>query len=158
NDTLQVEARLKEIEDRAEADSVAPSPQPLSPEGRGATDAPLSPEGRGATDAPPSPQGRGGTDGPPPPPGKEGAESSPSPRGGGGAGVGGDLAAVETEIAQTLANRLLSRAAEDTPGYLVLNPCSFIRRVALELDDVNGPLPIGGHIKAGQFEGTHAKL
>src|SRR5207244_10636974 len=36
--------------------------------------------------------------------------------------------------------------------------CSFTRRVALELDDVNGPLPVGGPIKAGQFEGTHAKL
>ncbi len=57
-----------------------------------------------------------------------------------------------------LAGRLLSRATADAPGYLVLNPCSFTRRVALELDDVTGPLPIGGPIKAGQFEGAHAKL
>jgi hypothetical protein len=69
-----------------------------------------------------------------------------------------ELEAVETEVAGTLAGRLLSRATTDTPGYLVLNPCSFIRRVALELDDVHGPLPISGPIKAGQFDGTHAKL
>jgi hypothetical protein len=69
-----------------------------------------------------------------------------------------ELESVEKAVAGALAGRLLSRAAVDAAGYLVLNPCSFIRRVALELDDVTGPLPIGGHIKAGQFEGTRAKL
>jgi Glycosyl hydrolases family 38 N-terminal domain len=93
NDSLQIEARLSEVEDRIEA---------------------------------------------------EGADT--------------DLESVEKEVAESLAARLLSRATADGPGYLVLNPCSFTRRVALELDDVTGPLPIGGPIKAGQFEGTHAKL
>jgi hypothetical protein len=69
-----------------------------------------------------------------------------------------ELEQVEKEVAGALAGRLLSRATTDTPGYMVLNPCSFTRRVALELDDVKGPLPIGGPIKAGQFDGTHAKL
>jgi hypothetical protein len=69
-----------------------------------------------------------------------------------------ELEQVEKEVAGALAGRLLSRAATDTLGYMVLNPCSFTRRVALELDDINGPLPIGGPIKAGQFEGAHAKL
>ncbi len=71
---------------------------------------------------------------------------------------GADLEPIEKEVAGALAGRLLSRAAAEAPGYLVLNPCSFTRRVALELDDINGPLPIGGPIKAGQFEGTHARL
>ncbi len=69
-----------------------------------------------------------------------------------------ELADLEKETASALANRLVSRAAGDEPGTLVLNPCGFARRVALELDDVNGPLPVGGPIKAGQFSGTHAKL
>jgi hypothetical protein len=73
-------------------------------------------------------------------------------------GADGKLEQVEKEVADALAARLLSRAAADTPGYMVLNPCSFTRRVALELDDIRGPLPIGGPIKAGQFDGTHAKL
>jgi hypothetical protein len=70
----------------------------------------------------------------------------------------GDLSAVEQEVAGALAGRLLSRATADEPGFLVLNPCSFTRRVALELDGVSAPLPIGGPIKAGQFDGTFAKL
>jgi hypothetical protein len=69
-----------------------------------------------------------------------------------------ELEQVEKEVTGALAGRLLSRATAETPGYMVLNPCSFTRRVALELDDINGPLPIGAPIKAGQFEGTHAKL
>ncbi len=74
------------------------------------------------------------------------------------AGADAELEQVEREVAGTLAGRLLSRATGDTPGYLVLNPCSFTRRVALELDDVSGPLPVGGPIKAAQFDGPHAKL
>jgi len=78
------------------------------------------------------------------------AEQSPSAE--------AELEQVEKEAAGALAGRLLSRAAADSPGYMVLNPCSFTRRVALELDDIRGPLPIGGPIKAGQFEGNQAKL
>jgi hypothetical protein len=69
-----------------------------------------------------------------------------------------DLAVVEKEVTETLASRLVARAAEDTPGFLVLNPCGFARRVALELDDVPGPLPIAGPIKAAQFANNQAKL
>ncbi len=57
---------------------------------------------------------------------------------------GVDLAEVE-KITQgfgsVLADRLLSGAAAETPGYLLLNPCNFPRRVALELDAVTTPLP-----------------
>jgi hypothetical protein len=73
-------------------------------------------------------------------------------------GTEAELEQVERDAAGALAGRLLSRATGDALGYMVLNPCSFTRRVALELDDVSGPLPIAGPIKAGQFEGTHAKL
>jgi hypothetical protein len=69
-----------------------------------------------------------------------------------------ELERLEYEAAAALAGRLVSRAEAAAPGYMVLNPCGFARRVALELDDVRGPLPIGGPIKAGQFDGSHAKL
>jgi hypothetical protein len=100
NDTLQIDARLGEVEDRIEAQGLAPAD----------------------------------------------------------AGTDTELGQLENEVAGALAGRLLSRATADAPGFLVLNPCSFTRRVALELDDVPGPLPVGGPIKAAQFEGTQAKL
>jgi hypothetical protein len=68
------------------------------------------------------------------------------------------LATVETEVAQALAGRLLARAPADSPGYLVLNPCSFIRRVALELEGIPRPLPAGGPVKACQIDGDKARL
>jgi hypothetical protein len=85
-------------------------------------------------------------------------EESFPPSNTGSTEIEGKLPPLETEIAEALAARLLSRAAEGNPGFLVLNPCGFIRRVALELDGVNGPLPVGGPIKAAQFDGTNAKL
>jgi hypothetical protein len=69
-----------------------------------------------------------------------------------------DLALLEQEAAAGLAGRLLAKATSEEPGYVVLNPCSFARRVALELDAVAGPLPIAGPIKAGQFSEGHARL
>lgn len=75
---------------------------------------------------------------------------------------GGDteaaLTALEGDAAAALAARLTARAAKDRPGYLVLNPCSYARRVALELDDVAGPLPVAPPIRAAQFSGGSAKL
>jgi hypothetical protein len=68
------------------------------------------------------------------------------------------LAQFEKEIGEALAACLLGRASAEEPGYLVLNPCSFARRVALELADVPGPLPITGPIKAGQFTGGLGRL
>jgi hypothetical protein len=69
-----------------------------------------------------------------------------------------ELEALEKEAADKLAQRLLSRATEEKPGYLLLNPCSFTRRVALELDGIPGPLPIEGPIKACQVDGDKARL
>jgi hypothetical protein len=69
-----------------------------------------------------------------------------------------ELAAAQQEAAEALAGRLLARAADANPGYLVLNPCSFARRVALELDGVQGPLPVGKPIKACQLDGDKARL
>src|SRR5262249_29828126 len=60
----------------------------------------------------------------------------------GPAALGAALADVERGVAAPLAGRLLARAAAEQPGYLVLNPCSFARRVALELDGATLPLPI----------------
>jgi hypothetical protein len=62
------------------------------------------------------------------------------------------LLQVEKEAAETLAARLLARATAAAPGYLVLNPCSFTRRLALELDNPTIPLPIAGPVKACQVD------
>jgi hypothetical protein len=63
-----------------------------------------------------------------------------------------DLAKVEYEWAAKLATRLQVRAADNQPGYMLLNPCAFPRRVALELDPIDGMFPIEGPIKAAQFD------
>lgn len=68
------------------------------------------------------------------------------------------LAELEKEAAEALAARLLARAQGDRSGYLVLNPCAFTRRAAIELDGVTGPLPVEGPLKACQIEGTRAYL
>jgi hypothetical protein len=75
-----------------------------------------------------------------------------------GQSPGSELADVEKEAAATLAERLQARAASGTPGYLLLNPCSFTRRVALELNDVEGPLPLGGPLKTCQIDDGLARL
>jgi hypothetical protein len=69
-----------------------------------------------------------------------------------------ELPEVEKEAALRLAERLQARAPADTPGYLVLNPCSFARRLALDLTDVAGPLPIAGPVKACQVDGQTTRL
>jgi hypothetical protein len=71
---------------------------------------------------------------------------------------GPDLAAVERQVAEGLAERLQSRATPDTPGFLVLNPCSFARRVVLELEGFPGVPPLGGPLKAAQVDGDKARL
>jgi hypothetical protein len=63
------------------------------------------------------------------------------------------VARIEREAGQVLAERLLSRAAGNQPGYLILNPCSFTRRVALELDGFGYPLELAGPLKAFQLAG-----
>ena len=59
---------------------------------------------------------------------------------------------------QPLAAKLLSRAATATPGRLLLNPCSYARRMALELPHNGEPLPLGGPLKAAQFSEGLARL
>jgi hypothetical protein len=75
-----------------------------------------------------------------------------------GAVFDSDLAELETKVAATLADRLQARAAANQPGTLILNPCSFIRRVALEVEGGGVPVPVGGPIKASQLDGDRLRL
>ena len=113
---------------------------------------------RGATKADPSPgpSPRGG--GEEDTVGRLGA-SSPSPPGGGGWGEGSaGLSPLEAEVAKRLADRIQARAAAGQPGLLVFNPCSFARRVALELPGFRGPIPVADPVKAAEFAGDVARL
>ncbi len=60
--------------------------------------------------------------------------------------------------AAALAQRLIARGQENNPGFLVLNPCSFARRVALDLPGVAAPLPLAGPLKACQIDGGTARV
>jgi hypothetical protein len=74
----------------------------------------------------------------------------------------GELDALEKKIAGTLADRLLSRATGTQPGYLILNPCGFGRRLALELEGATRPLAISRNasdpVKACQIDGNLLRL
>ncbi len=63
------------------------------------------------------------------------------------------LLELEKEVLEALAGRLQAHAADNTPGYMILNPCSFARRVALELEGGTIPLPVTGQVKACQLDG-----
>jgi hypothetical protein len=76
----------------------------------------------------------------------------------GNADLGPELLEVEKEVLQTVGNTLLAHASSSTPGYLVLNPCSFTRRLALELDGATVPLPVAGLVKACQLDGSKMRL
>ncbi len=67
------------------------------------------------------------------------------------------LASLERKVAARLAERLQARAEDNRPGYLILNPCSFIRRVALELTG-SRPLPVEGPVKACQLDGQQLRV
>jgi hypothetical protein len=56
----------------------------------------------------------------------------------------------EQQILGVLADRLLSRATGQEPGYLVFNPCGYSRRVVVELDRQGGLLKIQDPVKACQ--------
>jgi hypothetical protein len=73
-----------------------------------------------------------------------------------GDGPGEQAHASLTRVAETLAGRLVARGKAGNPGYLVLNPCGFTRRVALELADAHPPA--GGAVKAVQHEGAGARV
>jgi alpha-mannosidase len=62
------------------------------------------------------------------------------------------------QAAAALARRLAARGQPGSSGYLILNPCSFIRRVALELPGFTAAVPAGGPIKACQLDGDTARL
>ncbi len=76
----------------------------------------------------------------------------------GAAGHMPELAAAEQRSAQLLANRLQVRAADNTPGFMFLNPCSFARRMSVELEGVPGPIPIEGPVKAVQFDSDATRV
>jgi alpha-mannosidase len=52
-----------------------------------------------------------------------------------------ELEALRSEWGQRLAERLLARASGAEAGHLIVNPASFSRRVAAELDGIRTPLP-----------------
>jgi hypothetical protein len=66
--------------------------------------------------------------------------------------ISGPISDLEKKVGAALAGRLQARAADNQPGYLVLNPCNFTRRVALELEPGARPLPIAGPVKACQLD------
>jgi hypothetical protein len=68
------------------------------------------------------------------------------------------LALLEAGWVKRLADRIQARSADGQPGLLIFNPCSFTRRVALELDGFRGPVPVADPIKAAEFAGDRAKL
>ncbi len=63
----------------------------------------------------------------------------------------------QEQWAQWLAQRIQLRS-DTRPGYLLLNPCSFTRRVALEIPGLEGPLSVADPIKAAQFDEDAARL
>lgn len=65
---------------------------------------------------------------------------------------------LEHSAAANLAERLQSRAQPNQPGFMLLNPCAFIRRVALELDPGQRPLAIAGPVKACQLDGDKLRV
>jgi hypothetical protein len=69
-----------------------------------------------------------------------------------------DVIRLEREAAEKLSDRLQLRAAENQPGWMLLNPCAFARRIALELDPVADPFPVAGPIKAAQFDADKLRL
>ncbi|HEY1379927.1 MAG TPA: hypothetical protein VGF55_24205 [Gemmataceae bacterium] len=69
-----------------------------------------------------------------------------------------DLEPLERRAAAPLVERLLSKATDNRPGLLLLNPCAFARRVTLERDDFAAAPPLGGPVKAVQQDGDTTRL
>jgi hypothetical protein len=69
-----------------------------------------------------------------------------------------ELLEAQEQIAECLAQRLTARGQANNPGFLVLNPCSFKRRVALELEGVTSLPPLLGPLKACQLDGDTARV
>jgi hypothetical protein len=81
----------------------------------------------------------------------EGATGAPS-------GASPEWSALEENVGATVAERLLARATETERGYLLLNPCSFPRRIALELPVAGPPVPVAGPVKACQVDADAMRL
>ena len=60
--------------------------------------------------------------------------------------------------AALLAERIQVRSEPNHPGAMVFNPCNFTRRVALELDDFGGLVPIADPVKASEIDGTTSRV
>jgi hypothetical protein len=69
-----------------------------------------------------------------------------------------ELTEAQARIAESLAQRLTAQGQASNPGFLVLNPCSFKRRVALELEGVRSLPPLAGPLKACQLDGDTARV
>jgi hypothetical protein len=69
-----------------------------------------------------------------------------------------EVSAAVDRAAAELARRLMARAQGNDAGYLVLNPCSFRRRIALALPDIPAPLPLGGPLIACQSDGGVGRM
>jgi hypothetical protein len=143
--------KLGEAEDAIETRGVnfdtMSLPSPLAGEGGGA-----SPTGEGALSYTDSPQAEP-TASPYPSPAREARAPSPA-RGEGEAEIG----ALEAHFAQKLADRVQVRAADGQPGLIVLNPCNFTRRVALEVDGFKGAIAVADAVKAAEFANGTARL
>jgi len=68
------------------------------------------------------------------------------------------LQELEKSIPAGLAERLQARAQPNQPGTMILNPCAFIRRVALELEPGARPLAIQGPVKACQLDADKLRV
>lgn len=68
-----------------------------------------------------------------------------------------EVTEAEGRAAALLADRLQAKASPHTPGYMLLNPCSFIRRMSVELPNAT-PFAVEGPIKAAQQHGDKALL
>jgi hypothetical protein len=68
-----------------------------------------------------------------------------------------EVGKLHDEAAHALAARLVARGAQQ-PGYLILNPCSFKRRVVLELPGMTDLLPLTDPVKACQLDGTTGRM
>jgi len=67
------------------------------------------------------------------------------------------LADFESSATGKLADVILHGGGEE-PGFLVLNPLSFPRRVSVELSDIESPPDVSGPVKSVQFDTTRKSV
>src|SRR5262249_28130200 len=69
-----------------------------------------------------------------------------------------ELVEAEQKAGKLLAERLQVKSADGNPGFMLLNSCSFVRRMSVELEAVAGPIPVEGPVKAAQFDPDKPRL